>query len=112
MARDVVYSESELCVAKNVLLSYADYLARQMEAFNKELGNIQGKVIDDKLICAGISNLSFRVKPLAKNVYETVNRDVCQVVDNAMSEVSKAADAFKYPASLLDTISSLLAAFL
>lgn len=112
MAQDVVYSESELCMAKNNLLSYADYMVRQMDAFQKALSDIQAGAIQDKLICAGISGLSFRVKPLAKNVFRVVDQDVCKAVDNAISEVSTAADAFKYPASLLDTISSLLSAFL
>lgn len=111
MDTSVVYVEQELAEAYHKVWSYADFLYRQMEEFDRILKDIQETAINDNLICAELSNLSSEVKPFANEVYRGVNETLQGVVWGALADVDT-ADNFRYPDYMLDGISALLARYL
>lgn len=110
MAKDVIYSESELNMAKNELSKYASYLSRQMEQFDKILQGVQNCAVDGQ-IKLGLAVFAGQVRPLAGKVNEIVDEKAANVVKKAISDV-KAADTFRYPDSFMNQIIAVLRAFL
>ena len=81
-----------------------------MESYVAVLSEIQGKGIQDDLVCSKLSSIAQSLKP-----YKTVIKDECEDiaadVKNYITEISK-ADNFKFPTDITSTIASLVAQFL
>ena len=107
---DIVCAESELSIAANNLVEYADFLVRTIEAYISVLSEIQEKGIQDDLVCSKLSSIAQSLEPYKISIMEECE-DIAGEVRDYIQGVAT-ADNFRFPVDITSTISSLVAKFL
>ena len=107
---DIVCAESELSMAANNIVEYADFLSRMLETYFSILSDIQDKGIQDDLVCSKLSSIYQSLKSYKESL-PCECEEVASNVRNYISGISR-ADCFKFPTDITSTIASLVAQFL
>lgn len=111
MGQGVVYSESELCIARNAMLQYTEFLVRKMEQYDNILQAVMSCEMESAQIRSGLISFASRVRPLATEAYNIVSVDVNRVIGEMVAQV-RGEDTFKYPETMMDQIRAILKSFL
>lgn len=110
MKTDIVCAESELSMAVNNLVEYADFLTRTMESYISVLSEIQENGIQDDLVCSKLSSIAQSLKPYKTSILDECE-DIFTDVKDYIAGVA-VADNFKFPNNITTTIASLVDRFL
>lgn len=110
MKRDIVCAESELSIAANNIIEYADFLSRTMEVYIAILAEIQEKGIQDDLVCSKLSAIAQSLAPYKKSV-DSECRALGDDVKDYIAGIAQ-ADNFRFPTDITSTIGALVTKFL
>ena len=111
MDRDIVYDESEISIAANNALNYADFLSRCVDEYVGILSEmLKNKGIKDDNVSPRLEQLANTLAPYRIAIYECQKR-IKSSVNGCINDVAS-ADNFKFPTDVITTIINLLSKFL
>lgn len=110
MDRDIVYDESEMSIAANKLLDYAEFLGACVDEYVKLLQELKSRGIKDEKVCARIEELICSIMPYRNNIFAE-GEELKNVVNKSIKELAD-ADKYTFNSDAMNSIPSIVSALL